>query len=404
MCSHSTRSSDIGLRAAARRRSHRASIERRQDLVGVGRLGQVVRRAAPHGFDRRRDAAVAGQHDDARGRIGCFELRDQVEAAAVRHPQVEHARTPAARRAASASASASVGGLRTLRSRARRRPAPAARAAPRRPRRSAAAGASVMASRGRPDDVGGQHDRRRRARRPDARQGERAAKLFDRRHARRTVPVPCPAPGGLVVKNGSPARAERRSATCPRPRSVDRRRARGVAARTAAVTRRARRPRGLQPVADEVRDARARPRRPATRLGVDAMWTRHATRSAARGARSASADDVRRRAGRGASPAGSAIRPAMSSSIRRHRSISARINRTSSRRPASAPAELRASLELARRDGNGPERRAELVRGAGGERRQAREARARARYDRARSPGRDRAARPRARAAPRARR
>ena len=56
MCSHSTRSSDIGRSGGAS--PARGSIERREYLVGVGRLRQIVSRAPPQRFDRRRDTAV----------------------------------------------------------------------------------------------------------------------------------------------------------------------------------------------------------------------------------------------------------------------------------------------------------------------------------------------------------
>ena len=64
--------------------------ERGEDLVRVRRLRQVADRPLAHRVDRRRDAPVAGQHEDARRGILPLQLAQQLEPAPARHPEVEH--------------------------------------------------------------------------------------------------------------------------------------------------------------------------------------------------------------------------------------------------------------------------------------------------------------------------
>ena len=64
--------------------------QRRDHVVGVGRLGQIVDRADLHRVDRGGDIAVAGQDDAARFGPAALERRDDIEAVAVAEPHVDH--------------------------------------------------------------------------------------------------------------------------------------------------------------------------------------------------------------------------------------------------------------------------------------------------------------------------
>ena len=80
MCSHSARASvGAGPARGRRRRVRGLAAERGDDLVGVGRLLQVVVRAEAQRLDRGGDAAVAGEDDDARRRARARAARDELE-------------------------------------------------------------------------------------------------------------------------------------------------------------------------------------------------------------------------------------------------------------------------------------------------------------------------------------
>ena len=83
ICSHSTRAKDgvsggPASLAGVLGSSRVAPVERGDHLVHVRRLGQVVRRAEPHGFERRRDASIAGQHDDLGRRVDSMQLAHEL--------------------------------------------------------------------------------------------------------------------------------------------------------------------------------------------------------------------------------------------------------------------------------------------------------------------------------------
>ena len=218
MCSHSARASDSGSPAGGAASLAVAASERAQDLVGVGGLGQVVHGAEPHGFDRGGDAAVAGQHHDARGRI----LREQ------RRARTSSPDSSPMRRSTTAySGASSANAARFVRDAApcarnprSRRHAPGARAARRRPRRPAAWGltagsaigpGSLRAERaGRPCDRLSQaagSTKLARVPRPGCDDSSSRPPICSATLCARNKPSPMPWPRGLVVKNGSVARA-----------------------------------------------------------------------------------------------------------------------------------------------------------------------------------------------------
>jgi hypothetical protein len=61
------------------------------ELVAQEGLGQVVRGASAHGFDRAGNGGVARHHDHAHRGLGRAELREQVQTVSVREPQREQA-------------------------------------------------------------------------------------------------------------------------------------------------------------------------------------------------------------------------------------------------------------------------------------------------------------------------
>ena len=89
MCSQRTRLADIGLRGGPTLRAVDGQ-EHRGNVVGIGRLGEIVDGAAPHRVHGRRNIAVAGQHDGARIGAAPREQRNDVEAVAVGEPHVDH--------------------------------------------------------------------------------------------------------------------------------------------------------------------------------------------------------------------------------------------------------------------------------------------------------------------------
>ena len=82
MCSHRTRSADIGFSGS----SGLVVLDRHQravDLVSVRRLGEIIEGAELHGRDRSGDVAVAGQNDAPRIGAQSFQFRDHVQPVAI---------------------------------------------------------------------------------------------------------------------------------------------------------------------------------------------------------------------------------------------------------------------------------------------------------------------------------
>src|SRR5690606_19042465 len=74
---------------AGRERSGGPPRERRQDVVGISRLVQVIGGAEPDGLDRGRDAPVSRENDDLDAVVERSERTYQLEAGPVRHPQID---------------------------------------------------------------------------------------------------------------------------------------------------------------------------------------------------------------------------------------------------------------------------------------------------------------------------
>ena len=190
MCSHSARASvgeGVGRRLG---RARRLSGQRADDLIGVDRFAEIVVRAGAQRLDRRGDAAVAGEDDDARARREGVERPDQRQPRKPRHPQIDDrevglaAPWPPPRRRRDRRRS-------RRRSRARAARGPAVRGTPRRRRR---AGSRLPPSSRRPRDR--QPERRGRpgaGRRTD---GELAPQPLDD-GARQEDPQPHPLSGRL---------------------------------------------------------------------------------------------------------------------------------------------------------------------------------------------------------------
>ena len=89
MCSHSTRLGDIGFALTGTSSSRRVAMERRDHVVGLGGLRQVVDRAELDGLDGGGDAAVPGQHHGADLRMDRAQFREHLEAGTVGQPQVD---------------------------------------------------------------------------------------------------------------------------------------------------------------------------------------------------------------------------------------------------------------------------------------------------------------------------
>ena len=62
---------------------------REQEAIGVERLLEEVERSALRGFHRRRDRAVAGDHDDLRTLVELAQPAQRLEAVQARHLHVE---------------------------------------------------------------------------------------------------------------------------------------------------------------------------------------------------------------------------------------------------------------------------------------------------------------------------
>jgi len=66
-----------------------AVAKRGENLIGIGRLGQVVHRTPTNGFDRSGDAAVASQDHETRAGIDVLQQRNELQAVAVTDAEVE---------------------------------------------------------------------------------------------------------------------------------------------------------------------------------------------------------------------------------------------------------------------------------------------------------------------------
>lgn len=64
-------------------------VEPANDVVDVGRLGQVVNSARAHGVERGRDAAVTSKHHDAGHRVEHVQAPDDVEPREARHAKID---------------------------------------------------------------------------------------------------------------------------------------------------------------------------------------------------------------------------------------------------------------------------------------------------------------------------
>ena len=95
MCSHSSRRGDIGSSGAARSSlgvARRAALEHGRDGARRDGFREIVVGAELDGFDGRRDARVARQHDDAHPRVRAAQRLDQREAVVGAELQVDDRR------------------------------------------------------------------------------------------------------------------------------------------------------------------------------------------------------------------------------------------------------------------------------------------------------------------------
>lgn len=65
-------------------------VEGRDDLVGIGRLGEILNRTQLYGFDGRGDAGVPSQNDDTGVGVEIVEPLDQNQPGIVADPQIDH--------------------------------------------------------------------------------------------------------------------------------------------------------------------------------------------------------------------------------------------------------------------------------------------------------------------------
>lgn len=74
-------------------------MQRSNNIFGPGWLGQVMASTQLYCFDRRGDAGVAGQHDNAHGRVSHMQVRDGSQAGFISEAQVHYCIVGAALRA-----------------------------------------------------------------------------------------------------------------------------------------------------------------------------------------------------------------------------------------------------------------------------------------------------------------